>query len=75
MKFYQLRLTHEAGESAGYQYFTNRREAKTALAAWCKNSPGDVQDQQGEIAAIEIKPTKAGICRALNRYAAHADNG
>jgi hypothetical protein len=75
MRFYQLSLTHEAGISAGHQYFTSKREAEAALATWRKNSPGDVQDQTGTIEPIEIKPTKAGICRALNRYAGHADNG
>jgi hypothetical protein len=75
MKFYQLHRTHEAGISAGYGYFTNKREAEQALTVWRKNSPGDVQDQDGEIAEIQIEPTKDGILRALNRYAAHADNG
>jgi hypothetical protein len=66
MKFYQLHLTHDAGESAGYRYFTSEREAKSALATWRKNSPGDVHDQDGEITPIEIEPTKTGIVAALN---------
>jgi len=75
MKLYQLHLTHEAGESAGYRYFTNKREAQSALATWRKNSPGDVLDQTGTIEPIEIDPTRRGICAALNAYANHADNG
>jgi len=75
MKFYQLHRTCEAGTSAGYEYFTSRREAKRALAVWRRNSPGDVQDQQGDIEPIEIEPTRAGIVHALNRYANHEDNG
>ena len=74
MKFYQLHRIHEAGICAGFEYFTNEREAKSALATWRKNSPGDVEDQQGTITPVEIEPTKAGICAALNRYATHADN-
>jgi len=46
MKLYQLHRTHDAGESAGYEYFTARRGAERALAVWRRNSPGDVQDQQ-----------------------------
>jgi hypothetical protein len=75
MKFYQLHRTHEAGESAGYEYFTGKREAESALATWRRNRPGPDQDHQGTITPIEIEPTKPGILRALNRYAAHADNG
>jgi hydrogenase maturation factor len=75
MKLYQLHRTHDAGESVGYEYFTARRGAERALATWRRNSPGDVQDQQGSIAIVMVDPTKVGICAALNRYAAHADNG
>lgn len=75
MRFYRLHRTCEAGVSAGYDYFTNKRDAESALSYWRKNSPGADQDQQGEIDTIEIEPTRSGILAALNRYAAHADNG
>jgi hypothetical protein len=75
MKFYQLHLTHEAGQCAGFEFFTSKREARSALAIWRKNSPGDVQDQDGTIVQIEIKPTRSGILDALNHFASHADNG
>lgn len=75
MKFYQLHLTHEAGTSVGFRWFTSKREAESHLANWRRNSPGDVQDQTGEITPVNIEPTRAGILKALNRYANHPDNG
>jgi hypothetical protein len=75
VKFYKLHRTHEAGISAGLEYFTSRRAAESALSIWRRNSPGDVEDQTGEIEVIEVEPTRAGILSALNKYANHADNG
>jgi len=75
MRFYQVHMTHEAGTSVGYRWFTNRREAESHAANWRKTSPGDVIDQQAEIKPVEIEPTRTGILDALRRFANHPDNG
>lgn len=78
MKFYQVHLTHDAGVSAGYEYFTSLREAKVRVIAWHKDHEGvDADDGStgANIQEINVVPTKVGILRALNLYANHADNG
>lgn len=51
------------GESRGFTFHTSRLEAIK-----------DSGDAAG-IDVLEIDPSKAGIILALNRYAAHPDNG
>lgn len=78
MKFYRVHLTHDAGESAGYEYFASRRLAEARVAEWYKEHKGlDADDGAtgADIYEIWISPTKAGILEALNRYASHNDNG
>jgi hypothetical protein len=75
VKLYQLHRIHEAGESAGYEYFSSKREAAKAASEWRKSTPGPDDDHETEIKEIEVTPTKAGILAALNRYGKHNDNG
>lgn len=75
MRFYQLHRLHEAGESAGYEYFSSKDDAQKAARTWRANNPGPDDDHESEITPIEVEPTKAGILAALNRYAKHPDNG
>jgi hypothetical protein len=75
MRFYQVHMTHEAGESAGYSYHTSKRDAEQAMAHWRSNDPGPDLDHDASITEIEIRPTKAGILSALKRFASHNDNG
>jgi hypothetical protein len=70
MKFYQLILSHNAGESAGFEYFTTLNDAERTARKWAKS-----EDGSSEIKVIEIEPSKSGILRALNHYASHPDNG
>jgi hypothetical protein len=76
MRFYQVHLTHDAGTSAGYKYFTTRREAEKARRDWIANDPvqGD-PNSEATITQIDIMPTKTSILRALNLYASHEENG
>jgi hypothetical protein len=78
MRFYQLHKTHEAGTSAGFDYFTTEREARRAFREWMGESKDEerVCDREGTtLTTIEIDPSKAGILRALNRWASHPNNG
>lgn len=73
MKLYQVDYTCEAGNSAGYGYFGNKREAAKASNLW--RAQGNELEHGAEIRAIEVEPTKSGILKALNRFASHANNG
>lgn len=76
MKFYQLHKIHEAGTSAGFEYFTNKKEAQRAVIDWLGDTEESVCDAEGSvILEIEIEPTKQGVLSALNRWAKHPDNG
>ncbi len=71
MRFYQVHMTHEAGTSIGFEYYTTRPAADKAAAEYLFDYP----EESAEVTAIDVEPTKAGILRALNQYAGHPDNG
>lgn len=71
MKFYKLHRTTDAGSSAGYEFYTNKREAEKAAQEWRTEYP----DERATVEEITIQPTRAGILGALNRFASHPDNG
>lgn len=76
MRFYRLHKVHEAGTSAGYEWFTNKWDAEQAFRNWIGTDEEMVCDREGtEVERIEIDTSKRGILHALNRYAKHADNG
>jgi hypothetical protein len=74
MKLYQLHRTHEAGSSAGFEYFASKREAEKAVRDW-RNQVNDPVLDGATVQEIEVEPTRAGILSALNRYAGHPNNG
>jgi len=79
MRFYRLDLRHNYGESAGFKFFTTRRDAEKAFREHMR-SGSDQEEwvcacENTEIEAIDIVPTKQGILAALKRHASHADNG
>ena len=73
MKFYRVHTYADAGQSTGYEFFTSKAEAKKAVREWTEGIA--LETDTAEIDVVEIEPTKAGILRALNLYAVHADNG
>lgn len=79
MKFYRADLRGESGTSFGFEWFTSKRDAVSKAKEWLTTPPlnGGLLDDTAtaEIEEFEIAPTKAGILSALNRYAAHPDNG
>jgi hypothetical protein len=82
MKFYQVDLRNDYGSSAGFEYFTSKRDAVKAFNDWfdCGEDKSVEEEFTEErmatkINVIEVTPTKAGILKALRRYASHADNG
>lgn len=74
MKFYRLHMTYDNGSSAGYEYFTSKGAADKRKREHLSLNPGE-NKQSNEIDVIEVKPTKAGILDALNRFGDHPDNG
>jgi hypothetical protein len=72
VRFYQLRTYCEGGNSAGYRWFTTRRDADKAKR---EDDALDPDEAPGAITVVDIEPTKAGILDALRRYASHPDNG
>jgi hypothetical protein len=78
MRFYQLHRLQSAGESAGYEFFRTKRQAEKAKREWLvppPDNPAWLELAAAEIKIITVTPTRAGIVAALNRHAAHADNG
>lgn len=76
MKFYRLVKVHEAGASAGFEWFTNYHLAERAWKDWVGHEEETVCDRYGtEIEEVQVEPTRKGILRALRIYATHNDNG
>lgn len=71
MRFYRVRKTTDGGNSAGFDYVANRREAERIAAAWRRENKGE----WAEVDEITIGSTKAAILWALRAYASHPDNG
>lgn len=79
MKFYRVHFTTNGGCSAGYLFFSRKGEAGRWVTKFNRENAFDPKDPQptetAEMDTIEVKPTKAGILDALNRYGVHPDNG
>jgi hypothetical protein len=70
MRFYRLHRRTGGGISGSFQFYTRRADAERDGRAWAK------QEFEGwEVDVVDVTPTKAGILRALEKYASHADNG
>ena len=72
MKFYRVELFEKAGESSGFDFYTDLRKATACDVEWRKQNGGT---SRATVTQIDIEPTRKGILEALNRYASHADNG
>ncbi len=76
MKFYQVVLIADGGESAGSSWHRTKREANSAAAEWRRNSPAEGPMTHGAlITDVTVEFSKAGILKVLKRYASHPDNG
>lgn len=74
MRFYQVDLRGNTGESFGYEYFATRREAAKRHKEWIAES-GDGSECGTVISGIDVDCSKKGVLKLLNRYASHHDNG
>ena len=73
MKIARLHLYTNENSSQGYEFFGSMRAAKKAQTKFKRDFKAD--DPAPEIDTIEVDPSRAGIIKALNTYAGHADNG
>lgn len=73
MRFYRVETRTEGGNSAGIRWFTSKREAEAYRRE--NMDPNEPDNNPDEVEMVDIEPTKAGILRALCRWAAHPDNG
>lgn len=75
MQFYRLhRRDNVDFGSAGFEWFTARKDAEAAMSAWIKEN-GEDRALGTAIATIDITPTKKKLLAFLNEFASHADNG
>ena len=73
MKIFRVSLTDESGMSMGFEYYTNKKDAETAL----KKNASDYHMALTED-SIEMKEIPIGkyeFLRLLNQWASHPDNG
>lgn len=80
MKFFRVSYSKDGGNSAGFSWHTNLREALAAAKRDYDEDPGEYDNHapirgSDRIETIEIAPTRRGILRALERLASHPDNG
>lgn len=71
MRFYRVDTSKDGGNSAGYEWFTNKREAEQHAAKFRNENPNEFVD----VDTVDIVPSKKGILKALHLYASHPDNG
>jgi hypothetical protein len=81
MKLYRLSKWESSDGHRGFSYFASRRAAVSARRQWLNDYIYESKKQRAEMYAgsdidvIEVTPTREGILRFLNHYAAHPDNG
>lgn len=78
MKYYRVSYSVFGGNSGGYSWHTSRAAAIMAAKRDFNVDPAEYDNEfkpDNRIEVVTVTPTKAGILSALNRYAAHADNG
>lgn len=73
MRFYRVHFKAFDVGSAGFEFFTNEAAARKALRRDARDAR--MEHDPSSLEVIDVEPTKAGILRALQRYASHPDNG
>lgn len=71
MRLYRVHLDSEQEGSQGFAWASSRREANRKAVDFERS----LRDGTTTIEEVTITTDKAGVLRALNRYASHPDNG
>lgn len=74
MKVFRVHLTDASGMSLGFEYYSNRKDAQTAL----RKSQSDEEVRVDSNSSIEEKEVIIGkyeILKLLNEWGSHPDNG
>jgi hypothetical protein len=70
MKIYKVSYRNNFSEHTGYEYFSNKKDAKREQE---KNNKGN--QSTDDVAELELILTKRGVLAFLNAYASYPDNG
>jgi hypothetical protein len=68
MKFYRVAFWTDDQISAGFGWYTRRKDAE-------RSARDNGSDPAEDLTEVEVHPTKDGILAALSRWARHPDNG
>ena len=74
MRIFRVHLHTPSGESEGYEYFTNSKEAEACLIKHSKNR-NLVKIDKDDITIKEVVIGKYEFLKLLNQWASHPDNG
>lgn len=74
MKLWRVHWRIEHGNSAGFSWFTRKRDAKAEIDRVVERD-GLQDHDQPELEGFEFDCTAQGLLEALKRFAEHADNG
>ena len=74
MKLYRVTHYTVADGHQGYTWHTSKAEADREAKAWHK-AQDPMDGPRVSVAPVDIETNKAGLVDALNKYAAHPDNG
>lgn len=69
---YRVHYNDDADGSAGFAYFTVKREAENAARAWHNESP---ETRLVEIEAEKTPKTRKAVVNLLRLWGSHSDNG
>lgn len=69
MNIYQVSYRDDCDEHKGYSYHATRREARKTIKT------AEHAEQTCDVEKVTVSVTKAGILKALQRFASHPDNG
>jgi 5-hydroxyisourate hydrolase-like protein (transthyretin family) len=73
MKIFRVHLTDASGMSLGFEYYSNKKDALTALKK--NQSDEDIRVDRSSIEEREIVIGKYEFLKLLNEWAKHPDNG
>jgi hypothetical protein len=71
MKIYRVHYTQNGGESVGYEFFANKKDAQRRMEEY----NAEDEDHTSTCDFFNVKPSKKGILALLHYWAGHADNG
>lgn len=75
MKIYRVLLYVNSESSQGYEYFSNKKDAKASLDEFKEKNGEDYDDGRSGIQELELALNKKSVLSFLNAWGGHPDNG